>query len=110
MKKKIKKTNFEAVFPSSAHFEESSITVSADASCGTRVEERGAYVMANGAAAASGLAFAFGVLDLSLGPCPLALTFKFLHLSYIKYNAKKLMRENGKTGSTVEWKKTTRFS
>ncbi|KAF3662687.1 hypothetical protein FXO37_12332 [Capsicum annuum] len=68
VEKEIRKTNFEAFFPSNAHFEESSITVSADASCGTRVEETGACMMGNGAAAASRLVFTFGVLDLSLGP------------------------------------------
>lgn len=79
-------TNFEAVFPSSEHLEESSRAASVDASSAAGVEEAGACVMSNGVAAvsgASGLGLAFGVRDFSLGPWPLALTLIFRHLSYV---------------------------
>lgn len=75
---------FEAVFPSNRHFEESSICTSVDAGSTTAAaEEPGVHVMAKGIAVAgeSVVAFGFGVLDFSLGPCPFALTLIFRHLS-----------------------------
>jgi hypothetical protein len=71
----------EAFFPSIKLFEESSIFGSATASCATGAAV-GVCAMDDGVGGASWLSFDFGVRDFSRGPWPLALTLKFLHLSY----------------------------
>lgn len=78
-----KRTYFEAVFPSNKHFELSSTITSAATSSEAGMEEAEVCALGTGVTEESGLTFTFGVLDLSLGFCPLALTLRFLHLSYI---------------------------